>query len=84
MAFKLLGWDDLYGQFPAPVIPIGRLNGQLVAVYPGGKKHSEPVEESATYTRFTNEQLTALQGFNRTRRITVRCRQRHYNQDITM
>jgi len=36
--FHLLGHDCPYGRYPAPVIPVGRLaNGNLVAVYPGGK-----------------------------------------------
>jgi hypothetical protein len=53
MAFELLGWDNPLERYPAPVIPIGRLNGQLVAVYPGGHKKEDPIPEEAVFTHFT-------------------------------
>ena len=34
-AFALLGHDNPYGSYPAPVVPIGNLDGRLVAIYPG-------------------------------------------------
>jgi hypothetical protein len=63
MAFELLGWDNPYEQFPAPVIPVGNLDGQLMATYP--EAGDDPVPEDAVYIHFTAEQLEALQGFDR-------------------
>jgi hypothetical protein len=42
MLFTLLGHDCPFGQYPAPVVPIGRLQGRLVAILPG---ETSPVVE---------------------------------------
>ncbi|MGB7957983.1 MAG: hypothetical protein WCF77_04060 [Minisyncoccia bacterium] len=62
--FDLLGWDNPHGHYPATVVPIGMLYGQLVAVYPGGTVRIDPISEYASYVRFTAEQLAALRGFD--------------------
>lgn len=64
MVFELLGWDNPYGRWPAPVIPIGRLDGQFVAVYAGGEKHEVPIAKDAVYVHFSVEQLETLRGFD--------------------
>jgi hypothetical protein len=52
-AFELIGHDCPYDSYPAPVIPIGELNGELVAVYPGGDPGPvvEPVARDSKYTK---------------------------------
>ncbi len=67
MAFELLGWDNPYERFPAPAIPVGRLDGQLVAVYSGGEKHDDPIPEDAVYRHLTTEQIKMFKGFDRLR-----------------
>ncbi len=64
MQFGLLGWHNPFGRFPAYVIPVGRLDGKLVAVYPSGKKRADEISENAVYTHFTPEQLKSFQGFD--------------------
>jgi hypothetical protein len=64
MAFELLGWDNPHGCYPAPVVPIGKLDGQLVAVYPGAEKHEIPIFKTAVYRHFSIEQLETLRGFD--------------------
>jgi hypothetical protein len=64
--FTLLGHDCPYGQYPAPVIPIGRLNGRLVAIYPGGSagRTIEDLQPDSVYVDHDLGLQTALQGFN--------------------
>lgn len=59
--FELLGWDNPWGSFPNPVVPIGRLGGKLVAIYNGAP---DPISEEDTYVHFTAPQLEILQGFD--------------------
>ena len=51
--FVLLGHDCPHGAYPAPVIPIGLLDGHLVAIYPGGAKGPtpEPIRDSDDFVR---------------------------------
>ncbi len=64
--FVLLGHDCPYGRYPAPVIPIGRLNGILVAVYPIGTGGlvADPIEEQAEYVRHNADLSRKLAGFD--------------------
>ncbi|MBI3888621.1 hypothetical protein HY311_02410 [Candidatus Nomurabacteria bacterium] len=65
--FQLVGWDNPMGDdfFPAPIIPILRHDGQLVAYYPGGQKHEDPVHEDSVFVHFTTEELQGpFLGFN--------------------
>lgn len=52
--FVLLGYDCPYAVYPAPVIPVGLLDGQLVAIYPGGVEGPtpEPIGEDDDFVRY--------------------------------
>jgi hypothetical protein len=62
MQFQLLGFHNVSGQYPAQLIPIGRLEGQLVAIYPGGKTHL--IAEDSDYEPLSAQQVSLLQGFD--------------------
>jgi len=64
MSFQLLGMDNAYGRYPAPVVPIGKLNGVLVAVYPGSETCDDRIPEDASYVPFSDQQRLALYDFN--------------------
>jgi hypothetical protein len=65
--FILLGHDCPYGRYPAPVVPIGRLGGRLVAVYPVGDVGSatEAIDEDAEFVLHGPELGQKLVGFDR-------------------
>lgn len=66
--FKLLGHDNIYRDYPAPVIPIGTFtdNDHLVAVYSGKKQTPafEEIDSNATYVRHSAELQKQLEGFD--------------------
>ncbi|MCL5666475.1 MAG: hypothetical protein M1383_01765 [Patescibacteria group bacterium] len=64
MPFELLGFDNPYGKYPAPVIPVGKLDGQLVAVYPGGTKHFNPIPDDSVYVHLPEETVAEFADFN--------------------
>lgn len=64
--FVLVGHDRLYGEYPAPVIPIGRRASALVAVYPGGEGGPtvECLDEPCAYVRYGPKLQKKLAGFD--------------------
>ncbi len=50
--FELLGHDNPLGRYPAPVVPVGRLNGNLVVIY-SGNEMAEPfgLEEDCEFVK---------------------------------
>ncbi len=66
--FELLGFSNPLDDYPSPIVPIGRLNGQLVAVYTtmkDGVSHvTETLSEEAAFDRLTPELKDALGGFD--------------------
>lgn len=64
--FILLGHDSPLGRYPAPVVPVGLLNGQLVALYPGGSPSPgvEPVDETQSYVHHDRRLRKALIHFD--------------------
>ena len=62
--FELLGWDNPHGRYPATVVPVDRIDGRLVAVYPGGTERIDPILEDAAYTHFTNKELETFRDFD--------------------
>jgi hypothetical protein len=64
--FTLLGHDCLYGGYPAPVIPIGRKDSALVAVYPGGKAGPtvERLDGRRAYVRYGAKLRKKLASFD--------------------
>jgi hypothetical protein len=64
MSFNLLGFDNPLDEYPAFVIPVGRLNRRLVAVYPGGNQRFDYIPEASLYKRFSREQLEKFQDFD--------------------
>ena len=65
--FKLVGWSNPYGRYPAPIIPVGRINERLFAIYPGGEKHEDPISEDDFYVHFSTEQLVDFRDFDHLR-----------------
>jgi len=63
--FVLLGHDNPYGSYPAPVIPIGNLDGKLVAIYPGGTAGPTPelLETDSTYVNHREQLVRRLERF---------------------
>ena len=53
--FKLLGHDNPFGRYPSPVVPIGKLDDELVAIFAG--VDVQKVAEEGVYVRH-NEELT--------------------------
>lgn len=66
VSFDLLGHDCPYGSYPAPVIPVGRLRGRLVAVYPGGEAGPkiEEVDDNLTYVVHNEQLKKSLKSFD--------------------
>jgi hypothetical protein len=64
--FTLRGHGAPYGVYPAPVIPIGELNGSWVAVYPGGKDGPSivPIDPDAPFVRYRPKTRASLSGFD--------------------
>jgi CheY-like chemotaxis protein len=64
--FVLLGHDNPVGRYPAPVIPIGQLNGELVAVYEGDPTRfmAEPIDQNCLYVSHSETLQSKLKDFN--------------------
>lgn len=64
-SFELLGHDNPWGEYPAPVVPIGSLNNVLVAVYEG-KEGAEIVEleEKVKFVRHHGDLAAKFAGFD--------------------
>ena len=63
--FTLLGHDAPYGDYPAPVIPVGRIGTLLVAVYPGGSEGPAiEVLGDCEIIRYAPETRQRLSGFD--------------------
>jgi CheY-like chemotaxis protein len=65
-SFVLAGDDCVYGRYPAPVIPIGYLNRDLVAIYPGegDGPQIEILELPCTFNRHSKALRKRLAAFN--------------------
>jgi CheY-like chemotaxis protein len=65
-AFALLGHDNPYGSYPAPVVPIGNLDGRLVAIYPGGAAGPTPelVETDSAYVGHRDQLRRKFESFD--------------------
>ncbi len=63
--FELLGHDNPFGRYPSPVVPVGRLNGRLVAVCEGAIG-PEPVNvaDDAGYVRYDGALASKRQWFD--------------------
>jgi hypothetical protein len=62
--FSLLGHDCPYGRYPAPVIPVGRLDGKLVALYPGAEGPHIEFVEGCEYVEHPKAVAESLRKFN--------------------
>ena len=64
--FRLLGHDCPVGRYPAPVVPIGRLGGRLIAIYRSERGSPEPVviPEQAKFVKHNTEVSSTLESFN--------------------
>lgn len=63
--FKLLGHDNPLGRYPAPVVPIGTLNDELVAIYAGtDDPQVVSVRPDALYVRHEKSLALKLQKFD--------------------
>ena len=63
--FVLLGHDCPLGRYPAPVVPIGLLGRELVAIYPRGAVPGiEPIEKFRTYVRYPRALQRRLTHFD--------------------
>jgi hypothetical protein len=64
--FILVGHDCPYGEYPAPVIPVGHLDGRLVTIYPGGADGPsvEPLDEDALYVLHDEILRDSLRDFD--------------------
>ena len=63
--FALLGHDCPLGQYPSLAVPVGVLEGDLVAVYAGEEgTQFQPVNPDANFTRHRSATADMLQGFN--------------------
>lgn len=78
--FVLLGHDNPLGRYPAPVIPVGQLNGDLVAIYPGGAGATpEQVQGDCLYVSYQDALRRKLKDFNyRTDRLFA-----YHESDVT-
>jgi DNA-binding protein HU-beta len=63
--FELVGHDNPLGRYPAPVVPIGRLNGSLVVVY-AAESGSEvfPLRARVRFIRHGKLLKESLKGFD--------------------
>jgi hypothetical protein len=63
--FALLGYDNPLGRYPAPVVPVGRLGDELVAVYAGDESPSYLTLEGDTqYLKFDARTLKHFVDFD--------------------
>lgn len=63
--FVLLGYDNPLGRFPAPVVPVGLLGDELVAVYAGDESPSHiTLEGGAQYFKFDVKKLNSFVDFD--------------------
>lgn len=63
--FELVGHDNPLGRYPAPVVPIGRLNGSLVVIYaaePGSEVF--PLRAKVRFIRHGKLLKESLKGFD--------------------
>lgn len=63
--FALLGYDNPLGRYPAPVVPVGRLDGRLVAAYSGAQSPSYlALEDDVEYVKFDGAARGKLAAFD--------------------
>lgn len=63
--FELLGHDNPLGRYPSPVVPVGKLNGQLVAVFAGTDgNETQELGGDEEYTHHTDSVAKKLQDFD--------------------
>jgi len=63
--FELLGHDNPLGRYPGPVVPIGKLNGQLVAVFAGHNgNETQVLNGDEEYTHHNKSVAENLQDFD--------------------
>lgn len=63
--FELLGHDNPLGRYPGPVVPIGKLNGQLVAVFAGHNgNQTQVLNGDEEYTHHNKSVAENLQDFD--------------------
>jgi len=64
--FELLGHDNPLGQYPAPVVPVGRLDDSMVAVYASREFDQEIVciDQEAEFVRHDGTTRATLAGFD--------------------
>ena len=64
--FRLLGHDCPYGAYPAPLVPVGRLAGKLVAIYPAGQMGPsvEEIDDEFVYVPHSKKLCKSLAGFD--------------------
>src|ERR1051325_11255113 len=63
--FELLGHDNPLGRYPGPVVPIGKLNGQLVAVFAGHNgNETQNLGGDEEYIHHDNSVTENLQDFD--------------------
>jgi hypothetical protein len=63
--FALLGYDNPLGRYPAPVVPVGRMGGELVAVYADDESPSYiTLEGDVQYLKFDARTLKHFVDFD--------------------
>lgn len=64
-AFELIGHSSPLGKYPAPVVPVGRLNDELVAVYAGSNAPDVvPIAEECSFIQHDYRLSHALKEFD--------------------
>jgi cytoskeletal protein CcmA (bactofilin family) len=62
--FSLIGHDNPYGRYPAPVVPIGSCDGRLVVAWNAGEAQFDGLEAGAEFVRHDEELIQALASFD--------------------
>ena len=63
--FELAGHDCPLGDYPSIAVPVGKIDGQLVAVYSGEDGATfRPVDQSAKYNRHNRATASTLRDFD--------------------
>jgi hypothetical protein len=63
--FILLGYDNPLGRYPAPVVPVGLLGDELVAVYPGNESPTYvALEQDVKYIKVDTATQDSLAEFD--------------------